>query len=406
MATELSAYGMAYLAVGAVFLLYLLVLIAKMIVSAARERRQRQDERCVVFLELMTSFTNISVLTPKRYTEAIINALSSYLELENTSIGPLSTLPLGYQALLSNKSLVVEKMSLAVKIEGDEAPLYLLGEITSEKFRDYSDETLEAALQNVWKVVQAYRSEVVRHQTTSQVALSLQNQSAMMWRAIAGYQHDMAGLAQPFFFQLHNLFSVKVEAASEVRAAIDKLEKLTPSLQEFVRDMDDVITDLIKDEELYTQPLDMGRMFKYMFQYWIEEQEEARKNIVFDIQIPEGLTIWAADTAFFQAVWNPLKNAVKYTPDGQITITAKDEGGDFVSLTIQDTGQGIAPADLNSIGEFGFRSLAAQNTAEGKGIGLWITKRMMHKMGGTFVIGSRLGEGTTVTLEFRKAFSS
>jgi signal transduction histidine kinase len=297
-------------------------------------------------------------------------------------------------------------MCLAVKIEGDEAPLYLLGEITSEKFRDYSDETLEAALQNVWKVVQAYRSEVVRHQTTSQVALSLQNQSAMMWRAIAGYQHDMAGLAQPFFFQLHNLFSVKPEAASEVRAAIDKLEKLTPSLQEFVRDMDDVITDLIKDEELYTQPLDMGLMFKYMFQYWIEEQEEVRKNIVFDIQMPEGLTIWAADTAFFQAVWNPLKNAVKYTPDGQITITAKDEGGDFVSLTIRDTGQGIAPADLNSIGEFGFRSLAAQNTAEGKGIGLWITKRMMHKMGGTFVIGSRLGEGTTVTLEFRKALSS
>jgi signal transduction histidine kinase len=100
-----------------------------------------------------------------------------------------------------------------------------------------------------------------------------------------------------------------------------------------------------------------------------------------------------------------LKNAVKYTPEGRITITTKDEGEEFVSLTIEDTGQGIDPADLKSIGEFGFRSLAAQNTAEGKGIGLWITKRMMHKMGGKFVIVSRLGEGTTVTLEFRKAFS-
>jgi signal transduction histidine kinase len=405
MVTELSANEKAYFVIGAVFLLYLLVIIIKMMVSAARGRKQREDERCVVFFELMNSFTNIGVLTPKRYTDAIINSLSSYLELKNTQIGSLSNLPLGYQELLSTKSLVVKKMSLAVKIEGDENPSYLFGEITSERFRDYSDETLESALQNIWKVVNAYRSEVLRHQTTSQVALSLQNQSAMMWRAIAGYQHDMAGLAQPFFFQLHNLFSAKTEAACEVRTAIDKLEKLAPSLQEFVRDMDDVITDLIKDEEIYTQPMDMRRMFKYMFQYWIEEQEEARENIFFDIQIPEGLTIWAADTAFFQAVWNPLKNAVKYTPEGRITITTKDEGEEFVSLTIEDTGQGIDPADLKSLGEFGFRSLAAQNTAEGKGIGLWITKRMMHKMGGKFVIVSRLGEGTTVTLEFRKAFS-
>lgn len=89
-----------------------------------------------------------------------------------------------------------------------------------------------------------------------------------------------------------------------------------------------------------------------------------------------------------------LTNALKYTPPGgRISIT---QSGD--SLSIADTGEGIAPEDLPRVFEKSFTGSVGRRDKRATGIGLYLCKSVLNKLGCGIALASTVGEGTTVTI--------
>jgi PAS domain S-box-containing protein len=105
--------------------------------------------------------------------------------------------------------------------------------------------------------------------------------------------------------------------------------------------------------------------------------------------------------AFGQILLNVMGNAAKFTPgDGVITVSC-DAAGTGLRLRISDTGPGIPANMLEELGK-PFRQVesAYNRSHPGTGLGLYISRSLMRLHGGDLEITSKLGEGTTVTLDF------
>jgi len=92
---------------------------------------------------------------------------------------------------------------------------------------------------------------------------------------------------------------------------------------------------------------------------------------------------------------NLLANAVKFTPKGRITISARKRGHG-VEISVADTGIGIAPDVLPVIFE-PFRQGDSSTTRRfgGVGLGLYIVRRLLDLLGGTITVKSAVGRGST-----------
>jgi signal transduction histidine kinase len=103
-----------------------------------------------------------------------------------------------------------------------------------------------------------------------------------------------------------------------------------------------------------------------------------------------------------QLFLNLVTNAVKYTPrDGQVTMALEDRG-DHVAFVVEDTGVGIAAADLPFIFDRFWRADRVRSRSGergGAGLGLAIAQWIAHAHGGFISVGSRLGRGSTFTVQ-------
>lgn len=98
-----------------------------------------------------------------------------------------------------------------------------------------------------------------------------------------------------------------------------------------------------------------------------------------------------------------LSNALKYTKEGTISIYGVDETGRHVKdacsfLVIEDTGIGIEESDLPRIFERGFTGYNGRMENKSTGIGLYLCRQIMDRLGLSIRVESKRGEGTKVFL--------
>ena len=89
-----------------------------------------------------------------------------------------------------------------------------------------------------------------------------------------------------------------------------------------------------------------------------------------------------------------LSNALKYTRSGSVSITLEAPK----TLCIRDTGIGIASEDLPRVFEKGFTGCNGRTDKRATGIGLYLCRRILEKLGHTIAITSTVDEGTTVRI--------
>ncbi len=110
-----------------------------------------------------------------------------------------------------------------------------------------------------------------------------------------------------------------------------------------------------------------------------------------------------------QALLNLLGNAVKFTPQGSVTLAVRREPGqpEVLRFQVRDTGMGIAPERCESIFEpFTQADSSVTRDHGGSGLGLTITRRLVKLMGGDIEVVSALGEGSIFTFTARMPASS
>ena len=125
-----------------------------------------------------------------------------------------------------------------------------------------------------------------------------------------------------------------------------------------------------------------------------------QKGLRFEWSTPaEALTVETDAPRVRQALINLLTNAVKFTEDGSVTLTVREEGDDAFAFVIEDTGIGIASEHLERVFE-SFWQVEQSTTRRvgGAGLGLAVTRRLARLLGGEVSVASTPGEGSTFVL--------
>jgi len=93
-----------------------------------------------------------------------------------------------------------------------------------------------------------------------------------------------------------------------------------------------------------------------------------------------------------QVLLNVINNAVEATPEGgAITCRAAFEGDRFIAFEVEDAGEGIPPEILGKIFDPFFTTKPA---GEAAGLGLYVSRKIVEKMGGAIIVESLPGHGS------------
>lgn len=105
-----------------------------------------------------------------------------------------------------------------------------------------------------------------------------------------------------------------------------------------------------------------------------------------------------------EVIMNFISNAVKYTPEGGHVTISHEVADGFVMTHVVDDGLGMSEEDQKHLFEKFFRADAVKEQhIEGTGLGLFITKELVEKMGGNIKVQSAKGKGSTFSFGLKIA---
>jgi PAS domain S-box-containing protein len=120
------------------------------------------------------------------------------------------------------------------------------------------------------------------------------------------------------------------------------------------------------------------------------------KSLALYLDIAGDVGVIRADrTRLRQILWNIMGNAIKFTPDGSITLSMQRQNNNLL-ISIRDTGIGIKPEDIPIVFEQ-FRQIdgGLNRASSGTGLGMPITKKLVELHGGKIWVESSSGQGST-----------
>ena len=169
-----------------------------------------------------------------------------------------------------------------------------------------------------------------------------------------------------------------------------------------MRALVDDILDVAKMEHgrlvLDEAPFDLRATILDATRLW--EAQALAKGIAFTRALDDCPGTVSGDAARVrQVVFNLLSNATKFTPSGEIAISARQKTDGSVAIAVRDSGIGIAADKLDAIFE-SFRQADAGTTRQfgGTGLGLAICRQLARAMGGDVTVESAIGKGSVFTV--------
>jgi two-component system NtrC family sensor kinase len=206
-----------------------------------------------------------------------------------------------------------------------------------------------------------------------------------------------AGIAHEFNNPLHGIMGFAQHLQGETDPAI---------INEYGREIVALtkrLSEMTKGLNLYARTGQMPEMADVQVPQLLDE---AIKMAAFSTMLDEVTVVRnyapvpdmrANPSELHQIFVNLIINAVQaMNARGRLTLSTGVEGG-YLTVTIQDTGPGIAPQDLAKVFAPFFTT---KERGSGTGLGLYIVRTIVNKYGGTIEPVSQPGNGTTFRIQF------
>ncbi len=198
---------------------------------------------------------------------------------------------------------------------------------------------------------------------------------------------SMKVLADSLLIQEGAPVEVYREFMADIAGEIDRETKVIDDLMHLAR-MDEgkgalhaEPTDLVKMSE------DVIKQLKYIAK---------DKDIDLILEIKRKVTAEVDEVKLAQVVMNLVENGIKYNKQTGYVKVILDADHVHAKITVEDSGLGIAPEDIEHVFERFYRGDKSHaNTISGSGLGLSITKKIVQLHRGTIEVSSVLGEGST-----------
>lgn len=174
----------------------------------------------------------------------------------------------------------------------------------------------------------------------------------------------------------------------------------TAALAEQARKLQSLIDALVKTSRLeagvlvlHPRPGPLGPMLEETVSQFAPRAEEKGLELILEPTDADAVfdPKWTAE-----AVCNLIDNAVKYTPSGRITVSARAYEL-FARIDVADTGPGVAEEELGKLFQRFYRG-GASSQAEGVGVGLYLVRQIAQGQGGYVKVFSKPGQGAKFSL--------
>jgi signal transduction histidine kinase len=226
--------------------------------------------------------------------------------------------------------------------------------------------------------------------------LAYTNKMATIGRLAAGVAHE---INNPLAIINENAGLLKdISPMLDAVPQKDKIVKLTNAILNSINRCSAITHRLLgfaKRMDLQTEPIDLESLIKEVLGFLGREVEH--KNVAVNIHTDEGVPTVESDRGQLQQVFlNIINNAfAAVDKGGAIDIHISQGRPGTVSVAISDNGQGIDEENLKRI----FEPFFTTKQQYGTGLGLSITYGIVEKLGGNISVKSKVGQGTSFTIE-------
>jgi len=204
---------------------------------------------------------------------------------------------------------------------------------------------------------------------------------------IADASHELKTPISTLNTNLDVLYASQEDTIKNQVKWLDNSKKVLDRMTMLIKDM----IELAKVDELSEKPqaehFNVGEVIEAVLDYF--DPAAKSKHIEIIENIDAHINVVANHTLLQQVIEILMDNAIKYTDDdGQIRIDAYTERNDTV-IRIQNTGAGIAPADVEKIFDRFYRGDKSRMYSDDSyGLGLSIAKAAVQKLGGDISVQS------------------
>ena len=186
-----------------------------------------------------------------------------------------------------------------------------------------------------------------------------------------------------------------MKSPGERDEALKSIRASGTALLQLVNDVLDLAKMDAGKMKLQQEPVLLEKMTDEVFSsFWMAASGKGIELVNKTEGVP---TVLLDDHRFRQILFNLIGNAVKFTTQGNVTVSASYDGTNL-EVTVSDTGCGIPPDMLANILDPFVQVQDTSHSADrvgGTGLGLSICKSLVEAMGGEFTVESELGKGST-----------
>jgi signal transduction histidine kinase/CheY-like chemotaxis protein len=297
--------------------------------------------------------------------------------------------------------------------------------VTAERLAQIADELIKRSPQNPFEEIQQQNQELLRaleelrkreeqltqlnreledtnrgvvalYAELDEKAASLQKANELKTRFLSNMSHE-------FRTPLNSIISLSRllldrldgELTLEQEKQVTFIRKSAEGLSELVNDLLDLAKVEAGKVEVRPTQFEVCELFGTL-RGMLRPLLAHNSSISLIFEEPVGVpTLYTDEGKVAQILRNFISNALKFTHTGEVRITAV-RNGDTVTLSVADTGIGLAPEDRERIFE-DFIQLESplQQKVRGTGLGLPLSRRLAELLGGYVEVTSQLGAGST-----------
>lgn len=188
------------------------------------------------------------------------------------------------------------------------------------------------------------------------------------------------------------------ELSSEQQQYYDKVMRATGKMNDLIEDFLNVSQLELGTKEVQIEEVGLAEFVNDIAAEF--EGRVAQKQLKLEVIADERIATIENDKRLLHMVISNLtSNATKYTPENGTVRVQYTGSGDQVTFTVADSGVGIPIDDQEQLFSKFFRASNVRDAkVQGTGLGLYIVKLAVEKMGGTIAVQSVEGEGTVFTV--------
>lgn len=242
-------------------------------------------------------------------------------------------------------------------------------------------------------------SNEITHEFVMEKMVLQAEKMAGVGQTVAGVTHELRNpitVIKGANRLIKDIFTSDMDLYNNGREIVSLLDQIDDS----IKHSENIIYNLLDFSRQATRPKEMIDINRIIHQVLILEGQQLLKNQVnvkceFD---NEKQWIWCNRDSLKHIFLNLISNAIQAMPneDAELTLQVKELEENYVEVKIGDNGSGIPKWMENKI----FEPFFSTKEEQGVGLGLWLTKMELEKVGAEITLKSNLDIGTVFTMKF------